>query len=969
MAGSRTGTRARLIACARRYAFLAGASVAASCTGSRPFSSTPFATGTPVGPDHGSVVVVGGGAIGPEIYAKFIELAGGPDALIIDVPTAGGEERYPPDWRGARGLRAAGAKNVVVLHTTDRKVADSENFVEPVTHAGAVWFEGGRQWHLVDAYLGTRSEAAFQGVLARGGVVGGTSAGASILASYLVRGAREGNSIMMAPGYERGFGYLHNIAIDQHVVARDRLADLPQVLAKHPELLGISEDEGTAWVVRGSQAEIVGRNKAFVYGGRDSTDAGQPYLTLRPGDRYDLRRRLVTHRAAADSPLSEAFIDSLFADFAIPGAPGAAVLVAQEGRVLVNRGYGLARLGDEAHASTVTTRTNFRLASVTKQFTAAATLLLVRDGALRLDETLVDIFPEFPSYGRRITVRQLLTHTSGLIDYESLVPDTQTTQLKDADVLALIKTRTDSTVFPPGSRFSYSNTGYALLAEVVAKRSRRPFASFLQTRIFTPLGMHKTVAYEKGGPAVAFRAYGHARKNGRWVEADQSSTSAVLGDGGIYSSVDELYRWDQALYTGELLPQEMWNEAFSVATLTDGSKTEYGFGWHVDRYRALPRLSHTGTTIGGRTAILRFPGHHATVIVLTNRDDANPMAMAEQIVDRLLFTRGDARWKAQAVRSTSGCRSVSAVSEMVAWAGCSGGRVLRTVNGGAEWSVDSVAGASALDFRGIAAFDANSAVVTSAGPAEQGQARIYRTADRGRSWTLAWSDTTRGVFLDGVAFWDARHGFTFSDPVDGRFVILTTDDGGAHWARVSPENIPPVLPGEAAFAASNTQLTVLGASHAWIATGGGAAVRVFRSTDRGRSWRVAPVGMAGGPSSGLFGIAFSDERHGLAVGGDYRIERGITDYAVRTDDGGVTWRPAGVRRPDGTTQGLVAVRGSRPSLFVAAGAHGTSFSHDFGASWIPGDTLTSWGIGFASPGVGYVSGPRGRVAKFSGTVP
>ena len=321
MAGLLAGTRARVIACARKYVLLAGASVAASCTGIRPFSSTTFSTGTPVGPDHGSVVVVGGGAIGPEIYAKFIELAGGPDALIIDVPTAGGEERYPPDWRGARGLRAAGAKNVVVLHTTDRKVADSEAFVEPVTHAGAVWFEGGRQWHLVDAYLGTRTEVAFRGVLARGGVIGGTSAGASILASYLVRGAREGNSIMMAPGYERGFGYLHSVAIDQHVVARDRLADLPQVLAKHPELLGISEDEGTAWVVHGSQAEIVGRNKAFVYGGRDSSDAGQPYLTLRPGDRYDLDRRLVTHRAAADSPLSQAFIDSLFADFANPECP------------------------------------------------------------------------------------------------------------------------------------------------------------------------------------------------------------------------------------------------------------------------------------------------------------------------------------------------------------------------------------------------------------------------------------------------------------------------------------------------------------------------------------------------------------------------------------------------------------------------------------------------------------------------
>lgn len=333
--------------------------------------------------------------------------------------------------------------------------------------------------------------------------------------------------------------------------------------------------------------------------------------------------------------------------------------------------------------------------------------------------------------------------------------------------------------------------------------------------------------------------------------------------------------------------------------------------------------------------------------------------------DRLMFTSDGAKWEKQAVASTSACRSLSAVNEMVVWVGCSAGQVFRTTDGGKTWSADSVRGAARLDFRGIKAFDANTAVITSAGAAEQGQARIYRTTDGGKSWTLAWTDSTKGIFLDGVAFWDSRHGFTFSDPVDGRLVILTTDDGGANWTRVPPVNIPPVLRGEAAFAASNTQLTVQGSSNAWIATGGGAEARVFRSTDRGRTWSVSSTGMPGGPTAGLFGIAFADAMHGLAVGGDYNIARGVTDFALRTIDGGVSWRATGISRPDGVTQGLVLVPGATPPIFVATGAHGTAFTRDFGATWVGGDTLTSFAVGFVSRNVGWVAGPRGRVAKFT----
>ena len=322
-----------------------------------------------------------------------------------------------------------------------------------------------------------------------------------------------------------------------------------------------------------------------------------------------------------------------------------------------------------------------------------------------------------------------------------------------------------------------------------------------------------------------------------------------------------------------------------------------------------------------------------------------------------------AHWQKQTVPSTASCRSMSAASALVAWAGCTAGHVFRTVDGGATWTADTVPGAARLDFRGIKAFDANTAVIASAGPAEQGQAHIYRTVDGGKHWSLTWSDTTKGIFLDGIAFWDTRHGFTFSDPVGGKLVILTTDDGGSSWTRTPPANIPPVLLNEAAFAASNTQLTVQGSSNAWIATGGGKEARVFRSTDRGRSWTVSSSGLPGGTSSGLFGIAFSDAMHGLAVGGDYAIARGPTDRAIRTSDGGVTWTGANMGSPDGVSTGLVFLPGSNPPVFAAVGAHGAAITRDLGATWASGDTLTYWGVSFAGP-TGWAVGPRGRIAKY-----
>jgi cyanophycinase len=292
-----------------------------------------------IGPAKGSVMIVGGGSIGRDIYSRFIELAGGPDALIIDVPTAGGNEKYGAETPASRSLKAAGARNVVVLHTIDRTVADADSFVAPILKAGGVWFEGGRQWHLVDRYAGTKTEQAFRSVLDRGGIVGGTSAGASILSSFLLRGAREGNAIIVAPQYLVGFGYLRETAIDQHVVARSRLRDLADsLLPRYPTLLGISEDEGTAWLVQGDSAEIIGRNKAFAYGGKEN-DPRRPFLTLRPGDRYDLANRRVISRAIDKATITESFVDQVVGK-AI-GSAKATIVVAQNGAVLVNKSWNV----------------------------------------------------------------------------------------------------------------------------------------------------------------------------------------------------------------------------------------------------------------------------------------------------------------------------------------------------------------------------------------------------------------------------------------------------------------------------------------------------------------------------------------------------------------------------------------------------------------------------------------------------
>ncbi len=244
------------------------------------------------GPENGTLIIVGGGGMPQVIFDRFFEAAGGKDAKLVVVPTAGSEASYDETSRSVKMFQKAGATDVHLLHTRDPKEADTAEFSAVLKDAKAVWFAGGRQWRLADSYLGTKTEAAFHDVLKRGGVIGGISAGATIQGSYLVRGAPEGNHIMMSPGHEAGFGFLRNAAIDQHLLARKRENDLLPVIRKHPQLLGVGIDEATAIVLKGQTAEVIGKSKVLFYDiALEKTLGEKFYITLDPGDRYNLRAR------------------------------------------------------------------------------------------------------------------------------------------------------------------------------------------------------------------------------------------------------------------------------------------------------------------------------------------------------------------------------------------------------------------------------------------------------------------------------------------------------------------------------------------------------------------------------------------------------------------------------------------------------------------------------------------------------
>ncbi len=330
-----------------------------------------------------------------------------------------------------------------------------------------------------------------------------------------------------------------------------------------------------------------------------------------------------------------------------------------------------------------------------------------------------------------------------------------------------------------------------------------------------------------------------------------------------------------------------------------------------------------------------------------------------------LCSSASAQWITQASGTKARLRGLSVVSGEVAWASGTGGTFLRTTDGGKTWRAGTVPGASALDFRDVHAVNADTAYLLSIGGGDL--SRIFKTIDGGTTWATLYVNQDPKGFLDAFAFWDADHGLALGDQIDGRFVILTTEDGGKTWGPIPPEGMPPALTGEGAFAASGTCLVVKGDDYAWFGTGGAKASRIFRSTDRGKTWTAheTPV-MAGSMTSGIFSLAFDDADHGVAFGGDYKEPGRAGNLVALTSDGGRTWRLPKGEQPGEYRSAVAFVPGTQGRTLVAVGPTGSDVSVDGGENWRRLGTTGFHAVGLAGPSAGWAVGEDGLVAKFEG---
>jgi len=323
------------------------------------------------------------------------------------------------------------------------------------------------------------------------------------------------------------------------------------------------------------------------------------------------------------------------------------------------------------------------------------------------------------------------------------------------------------------------------------------------------------------------------------------------------------------------------------------------------------------------------------------------------------------QWTLQTSGVTVRLRGVSAVSERIAWASGADSTVLRTTDGGATWQKLAVT-ADKLDFRDIDAVDPRTAYILSIGngPAS----RIYKTTDAGATWTMQFKNEDAKAFYDAMSFWDQNHGIVFGDSIDGKFCVMTTENGGRTWVRVPASALPPALENEGAFAASGTNIALFGKSHAWIGTGAGVKSRVLSTTDRGRTWSIADTPLAAGASAGIFSIAFRDAMHGIVVGGDYKKENEAVDNLAVTSDGGSTWTL--VKGLTGFRSVVAYVPGTKTPMLVAIGPSGTDYSTNDGRTWtaLPGpgfDTLSFARGGIRAQPVAFAAGAKGAVGKLN----
>jgi photosystem II stability/assembly factor-like uncharacterized protein len=321
-----------------------------------------------------------------------------------------------------------------------------------------------------------------------------------------------------------------------------------------------------------------------------------------------------------------------------------------------------------------------------------------------------------------------------------------------------------------------------------------------------------------------------------------------------------------------------------------------------------------------------------------------------------------AQWVAQASGTTVRFRGVSAVSATVAWASGDKGTYARTTDGGKTWQAGTVHGAAELDFRDVDAFDANTAYLLSIG--EGAASRIYKTTDGGKSWELQFKNSRPEAFFDAMAFWDSNHGIAVSDPVGGRFLIISTSDGGKTWKEMPSEGMPTALPGEGAFAASGTCITVQGKQNVWFGTGGPEGARVFRSIDSGRTWAVTKTQIVSGKAAGIFSVTFWNAKQGVVVGGDYTLESESKNNVAVTSDGGRTWTLIKGTVPNGYRSCVVFIPGKNMPTLITVGPSGSDYSVDGGNNWARLGADGFHSTSFAGSSSGWAVGEAGRIAKY-----
>ncbi len=307
--------------------------------------------------------------------------------------------------------------------------------------------------------------------------------------------------------------------------------------------------------------------------------------------------------------------DSLFSKFK-GDIPGAAMMIIKDDSIVKTGFYGLANV-EFRFPSRI--NTNYRMASVSKQFTAMAILMLIDKNKLSFQTSLKDIFSGFPEYGNKITVQHLLTHTSGLLDYENLMKEDRKEPILDHEVLELMMQQ-DSTKFEPGSNYSYSNTAYAILAQIVEKISGIAYSAYMKDQIFEPLKMNNSVIYQKD-TKIKNRAFGYTLKDNNIHFTDQSMTSAVQGDGGVYTSLSDYYLWDQALQNNILIPEDLQKKAWTPQYLDQEKNEGYGYGWRIKFIGDVKIVSHSGHTRGFTNYVVKIPAQKLTVVIFSNRNN------------------------------------------------------------------------------------------------------------------------------------------------------------------------------------------------------------------------------------------------------------------------------------------------------------------------------------------------------------